>query len=835
MLKITEIAFGLEKTWRHRMHDAVTVPHHISFLALILGISVSQAGVMAAVSEAGGLHAVLLGVAVVLLCVLVRMRRRVTRAAGVRQVSAWLGVWCALWFVTGMCHGLPRVPERMPAGVHCEVAAEIAEIAPGAGMAVVAIRRYACAQGVEGVGDFKVMMRLDASELAVDRAPVLARGTRFVAEGVFERAEAPDVPGMYDPRSQARIQGIYGTFRRDWDRSARRAVQLRIVGVEPSMRRSLEIGRRQAYDALSAVSPEGILPALVLGAPRGIDRAVRETFGRLGIAHVLAVSGLHFGMIAILVNYIFIKIFERVPWIMRRFGKKRAAMVCALPMLCIYLFFVGAPVSAQRALLMTVMCFGARIAARSPERSRALAGAGLLIVGISPGAVLDVGFQLSFSAVFGILCALDIQQRLIEMRLLESGLSERSRKAVRYLVGALLVTVCTALTTAPFVIAHFGRLPLLGIFTNLIVIPYVSFVLMPLAMITALFAVFGLPCTAHVAQLGAFAEKMLVVFADLSVTYIPFESASVQGVGASVVFGILAVALIWRLKISRLRLGGAAVMIAVAVFCVACGPLRLSDGPELRISFIAMGQADSTLIEYPDGTVMLIDAGSEVGRVENAAERRLLPYLQARDVRAIDILVLTHGDYDHVAGVMPLLEGIEVREIWYNGAPAQASEPPWREAAAQRDIPVWRVQALPRARAIGDTSVEILWPVEASSGNDNESSVVLRLAIGSFSAMFMGDAGVDTEDALILSGDARKTVLLKAGHHGSKSASSEAFLDTVHPDFAVFSVGRNNRYHFPHPSVERRMAAHAQAYRTDRSGTVVFRTDGSRLRVQTMR
>ncbi|MBQ1925509.1 MAG: DNA internalization-related competence protein ComEC/Rec2 [Proteobacteria bacterium] len=827
MLKITEIAFGLEESWRHRHRDAVCVPHHVSLVALMFGILAGDAiGAFA--------HVVLVGALIVLLGVLCWMRRRKCATFRMAAVAGWLGVWCALWFVTGVYHGMPREPVLMPAGAQCEVAAEIEEIVPGAEAAVIEVRQFVCDGGAAQKTRFKAKMRLNAAEIAVDRTPVLARGTRFGAVGTFEPFEAPDVPGMYDSRGLVRSRGIWGTFRRV--RSAGEA-EMRLADAEESLRRKLEIGRRMAYEKLSMASSEGILPALVLGAPRGIEQSVRDRFGRLGIAHVLAVSGLHFGMIAILFNFIFIKIFERCPRIMRRWGKSRAAMMCALPALAIYLFFVGAPISAQRALLMTVLCFMARAFKRSPERSRALCAAGMIILCISPGALFEIGFQLSFSAVLGIVWALDIEARCIEPRLLEWDRPERFKKIVRYLASSLLVTVSTALTTAPFVIYHFGRLPLLGILTNLIVIPYVSLILMPIAMITAMFAVFGLPFADRVAQIGSGAERLLAWFADISVKYIPLDSICVKSdLYIAIIFGGLAVALLWRVRMTKWRSICAAVVIALAMVCVSIDlPRAIGEDGTLRISFIAMGQADSTLIEFADGTTMLIDAGSEVGREENAAERRLLPYLQARGVRAVDILVLTHGDYDHVAGVIPLLENMDVGEIWFNGAPPAQNEPPWREVAAARDIDVKSVLTLARSREIGKTSVDILWPIAEDYENINESSVVLRLIDGEFSAIFMGDAGIDTEMELLMANDIQQTTLLKAGHHGSKSATSDEFVEALQPRFAVFSVGRYNRYHFPHPSVVRRLEAHAHTFRTDRSGTVLFRTDGNLVRVQTMR
>ena len=835
MIRVTELAFGLEKNWIHQYRDTRNVPWHICFISLIAGIFLGDWADICI----HGLWAHLFwgGLAFVLVAGLC-MEHRDLCAGGrtCRKVVVWLGTWCLLWFVLGFWQGSPGRVETPPEDIICRIEGQIESIPPGTLQMTVMLRRWEC-EGALGNGRVRVRINMSKEELSVtERA--LYRGDMIRTEGVFSRYDVPEVPGMFDVQGWAHAQRLSGNFRRQEQNG--RFSDLYVLSHDVGLRSRLELGRRHAFEKLSKVSPEGIMPALVLGSTKGISDSTRQSFGHLGIAHVLAVSGLHFGLIAVLVHIVLSRIFGMFPWIMRRFGRNRAAFICSVPVLAVYLLFVGVPISAQRALIMAVCCGIARLFARRSEGARALSVAGIIILGLEPLSILTVSFQLSFSAVLGIIWGMEFYERELRLKIIERVTNVRIQKACCSLVSMLLMSLSTSLTTAPFVIYHFGQLPILGILTNLVVIPYVSFILMPAAMIAAFCAVIGVECE-WIYWAAGMAERILVESAAFFERSIPLSYVEMTPhLVPCVLAAMTAIVVLYRFRPTRIRLTMSTAVCIIMLLCIAVDQtgIRLwTRTGDLRMSFVAMGQADATLIEFPDGTIMVMDVGAELGREESAVQVRLIPYLRRLGIRHIDKLVLTHSDYDHVGGLGDLLAYSSVGEIWHNGLEEGVS---WQALAG--DIPLVDVRTLESRVSMGEVDVDVLWPRygseeilrEENALNPNESSVVIRIGYRDFSLLLQGDAGAVVEQHLLLAEPERVTVL-KAGHHGSKTASSEAWVEQIRPQFTVFSVGKNNRYHFPHREVVERISDYSSGmYQTGYDGTVRMMTNGHQLRVDVM-
>ena len=816
MLRVTELAFGLEKQWNHRHRDARLFPWHICFAALIAGIFCGANSGL----EIFSIWPTLIFIAISALCLVSLCFIHRINSSFRRRFVLWTASWLVIWFTLGFWQGIPRIKPLPPENVTCTFIGIVESVPPGVTSVDVRLTHWRCGDKSE---KSSIRLRMPDS--------TLSKGTKFSITGEFVRFERPDVPGMFDAESWARSKGLSGRIK------IRRGKHPVILEQNHSFGTLLESSRRRAYEKLSEASPNGILPALVLGTSRDIPEQTRTTFGHLGIAHILAVSGLHFGIIAIIVNAILCAVFGHIPWIMRRFGKKRAAAAMSIPVLAVYLLFVGAPISAQRALLMAACCVIARLFASKPERSRSLALAGLIILTISPMAIFEISFQLSFSAVLGIVWGMDFYERELRIRIIERGFNKCLEKHLCTIISTLIMTISTSLTTAPFVIAHFGQLPFLGILTNLIVIPYVSFILMPMAMISAFFIVTSLPGVQFMTDAAVACETFLVHTAEFFDRYIPLAYIEMTPHPIIIVVTIItALALLLRFRIVKTRVFIASAAILAMTFCIVTAkvsPRFWTKPNELRITFVDMGQADSTLIEFPDGHVMLIDVGSELGRTTNTTQSNLLPYLKKLGIRRIDTLVITHSDYDHVAGLPELARQCEIGRILHNGL----ESPEWMKQTG--DIPL--IDVSKNTVEFSSATLKILWPTpdaaeilrQNNALTPNESSIVLRLEYNDFSAIFTGDAGIPVETQL--ANHVGHATLLKAGHHGSKSASSQAWIDAVKPAFAVFSAGENNRYHFPHPSVQTRfLHAGATMYKTGDSGAIRLTTDGKHIGIQTM-
>lgn len=857
MLRATELAFGLEKSWRQRHYDARNTPWHLCFAALIVGILAGDNwGPVKPLDWSLNHYALpfvgLLCISVLCLAGLFGIwywRRRYGASGSSRQLTTFILFWCILWCVSGIFLGCPLMKSTLPVQEPCQIEAEVIAVIPGMRQITANIHAWTC-QNTQNTGNVRVRISMNTSEMQLNgTGPVVFKGMVFQTSGWFERYESPDVPGMFDAKAWAHSAGLDGRFRRRGSRTDAGYLYepFQVIRAEMGLRAKLETWRRVAYEKLSEASPEGLLPALVLGCSRDISQETRMTFGRLGIAHVLAVSGLHFGLIAIALNFVLTHIFGHIPFVMRRFGKKRAAAAIALPGLAVYLLFVGAPISAQRALLMVAVSTAGRLACRKPERARALCLAGMLILIHEPMAVFSISFQLSFSAVLGIIWGSDFYESELRKRIEETDVSSLRLKLRCSMISTLVMTISTSLTTAPFVIWHFGQLPFMGTLTNLIVIPYVSFILMPLAIIAAVFITVDLPLAVQIVPIAETAEMLLVKFAETADGIIPLNCLEITAHPfICVLSACTAVSILYHFRFKPWRILCALFVIIAMTVCLILSqvqPRFWTKPDDMRITFVAMGQADATLIEFPNGHVMLIDAGSESGREQNNAEIRLLPYLRHLGIRHIDTLVLTHSDYDHVAGVRPALSQVTVGQIWHNGF-APKSEPNfWQNLLPEYTHLMHDVSQLPAHHHIDTTSIEILWPRQNSTQvlesrnalNSNEMSIVMKLNYGQFSALFMGDAGVPVEQQLLRQTTMRTVTLLKAGHHGSKSASSQSWIHAIRPAVAIFSTGLRNRYKFPHAVVQRRLhQAQTQMFRTDRHGSIQVLTDGQQIKLQTI-
>ncbi|MDB4991061.1 MAG: Competence protein ComEC/Rec2-related protein, partial [Myxococcaceae bacterium] len=269
--------------------------------------------------------------------------------------------------------------------------------------------------------------------------------------------------------------------------------------------------------------------------------------------------------------------------------------------------------------------------------------------------------------------------------------------------------------------------------------------------------------------------------------------------------------------------------------------LRHALGPDqVRVTFLDVGQGDAALIETGTGQAALIDGGGNVGGGPDPGQAAVLPLLRSRRIAALDLMVLTHPHPDHYGGLFAVLQAMPVRELWDTGQ-AQAE-------AESDDGPVARLLADARAhgtrvrrpeelcyarRTLGATSLSVLSPCpsfELALG-PNDNSYVLRLEHGVRSFLFTGDIERETELALSKSPERLRSDVLKVGHHGSRTSSTQALLEAVSPWLAVVSAGRANHFGHPHPEVVERLARSAHVLQTNRVGGVQVLSDGVSLTV----
>jgi competence protein ComEC len=507
-----------------------------------------------------------------------------------------------------------------------------------------------------------------------------------------------------------------------------------------------------------------------------------------------------------------------------------------------------------------------------------LAALGFVYLILDPDALFDASFQLSFLSAAALAAfALPLMERWteplrvasrtidrtavhpnqnariatvrVEMRLFAETLAVWLKcplpvatvavslmgKCLSYVVETILVSACVQLGLALPMIAYFHRLSITGLSANVVIIPLLSLVV-PLgfgaiATHSGLLAGITAACL-HWAQVVAAWHRMLEP--SWRIATVPFEVA--------ILFAASLALFAWSLRRQRHRiLSGAMCLVVFGVICFQPWKPKLRAG-WLEVSAIDVSQGDSLFVAFPDGRTMLVDAGGFPGignmqRTPNLdmGEDVVSPYLWSRQIQRLDYVVLTHGHSDHMQGLCAVLTNYHPRELWTGPEPESAQ---WREArkcATASGTAIKQLSSDAPIREFGKARVRVLSPAPqyaAGEAAGNNDSLVLMIEMGKRSALLTGDAERAAEDAILENCHLPGVTLLKVGHHGSKTSSSDEFLDALKPQFAFISAGYLNQFHHPHRDVLQRLEdRHAMVLRTDRNGLSMFLTDGDRVEV----
>jgi competence protein ComEC len=289
----------------------------------------------------------------------------------------------------------------------------------------------------------------------------------------------------------------------------------------------------------------------------------------------------------------------------------------------------------------------------------------------------------------------------------------------------------------------------------------------------------------------------------------------------------------------------AASLISFAILCWQPWPPQIKP-KFLELTAIDVSQGDSLLLVFPDGETMLVDAGGYPGMERmkrkpqiDMGEDVVSPYLWSRRIRRLDYAVLTHGHSDHMAGLPAILDNFRPRALWIGAEPETDAWKNVREHAAADHVSIVALNRTSPSRSIGGAAIRFLAPstdYTPAAAPGNNDSLVFEVDYGKRSILLTGDAEHPIEADMIQSSLLRPVTLLKVGHHGSRTSSSEAFLEQLQPRFAFISDGYLNQFHHPHPDVLGRLEEHhTLIFRTDQRGLITFRTDGNEVEVDPYR
>lgn len=552
-----------------------------------------------------------------------------------------------------------------------------------------------------------------------------------------------------------------------------------------------------------------LVDALVLGRRGGLDPALVQAFAASGLVHLLSISGFHVGVV--------------VAWLvlgLRAIGLTPSrALLAASAAASAYVVLLGWPAPAARAALLAWLLAHGRMRQRPATDGTALALTCLAVLLFDPWAIADLGGWLSATALWG------------ATRFGRWGDRVTGRG---WLSRTTWSSVGATLGTAPVAAAMLGSVAPVGIVLNFAAIPIGA-----LAVPGVLASLLLTPLPGAGEALAAGSGLLLALLERIALAGAALPGAGVTvptGVWTGIAGALALAAACWATPSGRPgREAGrrAALLAAVTswVFVAAEARGAVADGP-LRLFFFDVGQGDAAAIRTPHGRWIVVDAGPADDRFD-AGARVVAPALRRLGARTVDLLVVSHAHADHVGGAAALLRQLPTAQVLEPGEPVD--DPRYRgflEAVAAGGSRYGAARDGQSALVDG-VQLTILHPAAtwAEWGLDlNEDSAVLLLEYGAFRAVFAGDAGLVAEARL--RGRIGDVTLLKAGHHGSRTASGTVWLQELRPEVAVLSVGRRNRY--GHPTVEtlqRLREVGARIRRTDADGTVIVTTDGRSLTV----
>jgi competence protein ComEC len=614
------------------------------------------------------------------------------------------------------------------------------------------------------------------------------------------------------------------------------------------------------------LSPDdaGMLNAMLFGDRAGLNKTQRVGFERTGSFHLFVVSGMHVGLLAGLVF-----------WLARRLKLHDwLATLLTIALTFVYALLTGFGAPVQRALFMTTVFLMARLLSRDRNVLNALGAAALAVLVLSPNALFEASFQMTFLAIVaigGIAIPLgersflpyanaaeslwdkwidtSLPPRVAQFRLMlrlgseaiANVLGHWSRELLPAMIRcslwalelSLIGIVAEMVMVLPMAV-YFHRATMFAVPTNMLSVPLVA-ILAPTAVVTFCASLVS-PWLALLP--GAMTALLLHGVAGVIGHVSAVHAADLRVPAPAWWIAILAVLAwafcCWAVRRSRNWAWAAVVALPLVALIVLWPEHSIVSPGMMEVTAIDVGQGDSIFIVSPDGATMLIDAGGPVGRVTEAAEATsrfdvgeevVSPYLWSRKFRRLDVLALSHAHSDHMGGMPAVLRNFRPRELWVSIDPNSDAYRSLLDEAKDLGVTVSHFYAGTQL-AWGGTQITMLAP-EAGYVNPrepiNNDSLVMRMQYGDASVLLEGDAEAPSEREMLSHGRVSPVTLLKIGHHGSRTSTTQEFFNAAAPKDAVVSVGKGNTFGHPRYEVIERIAdARTKLYRTDEFGLTTF-------------
>lgn len=686
--------------------------------------------------------------------------------------------------------------------------------------------------------------------LLMESGEVITLGSVIAGEGEYRDFSIAANPGQFDERSYQLSKGNY--FRLINVRI--NDFHLPVIGI----RQVLWNLRKEASEVLERYMKErsySIARAMLLGEKADMDQEIKELYQRNGIAHLLAISGLHVAMLGGTLYHL----------LRRVSGSFGFAAFSGGIFIIMYGMMTGLSGATIRAVIMLVLTIGSDVLGRKYDAVTGLSIALIIMLINNPMQVGQAGFLLSFGAVMGITCVYPVLKEKIEVvcgkKVLDSGEKERIARSIPgKVMNGFLVSLSVQLVTTPILLYFFYEIPLYSVFLNIIAVPLMSILLGGLIAVEIagaleaflmfhgidVFIVPGKFFGMAAKGAGKISDSILELYELLCKVseQLPHHSICTGRPGTIWIvfyYAILAGTIMY-FKFSKgkalMRSTVTPVILAVSAMCILWSVLFLHGKTE--ICMFDVGQGDGIYIKTPGRSSILIDGGS-------SSKKKVGSYILKNGIKYyggshLDYSIVTHADSDHYSGVLELFDfpDIEIDNfvLPYITNPDEAYIELCQKAYDKGCNIIYLKSG--DKLVVGDVTFICLNPEKREYRDKNSGSLVLWMRYGSFDMLFTGDMDSSVENSIVNNPLIRESVVygnslevLKVAHHGSNTASSEGFLKSFGFDTALVSVGERNSYGHPAKDVMERLQKYCKyIYLTKESGAITIETDGMKYRIR---
>lgn len=640
-------------------------------------------------------------------------------------------------------------------------------------------------------------------------------GNRISFKGIFSQARSIRNPGEFDYKKHLLSKGINGIIVSYQDSS------YIVLSRETNFYLNLIFKVRKYLDEIIHKTHNkqtaGLLRGLLLADRSEIDYETKQNFINAGVIHILAVSGLHVGYVLLF----FVVVFGRFNLYLRS--------VFIIAGIFSFMLITGVPASVFRATLMASIIIIAFLTNRSTNLLNSIALSAVIILTIQPQQIFNSGFQLSYSAVSAIALIYPIIQREI----CQIKIQNEIVKKILLFIG---VSLSAQIGTLHFTVAYFNKISLIALLANLIVIPLAALIV-GLGIITILVGSISIWIASFLGITNNFITALMFKVTNFSGS---FDFSYIRINNYSLLDGLIFYSFLGLFIYGMNRISKPAIKILFTIFIFlniyvfsALDNKEVLEKGKLNVLMIDVDQGDSFLIKFPNGKTALIDAG-KADAFFDMEERIIIPLLDHLGIKQIDYGFISHFDNDHYGGFYSLIVNQRVKEVFTPKPDSSTKSIKFNKFLDELKIPkkVYHKEKL----MIGNTAIYILNDTTVNyfdKLSSNDRSGVKKIVYGKKSFLFLGDVEIPAEIYYskfyrnILDSD-----VLKVGHHGSKTGSSEEFLNAVSPEISLISAGIKNKFGHPSEIVLKRLKKmNSKIFRTDSAGAVLLQSDGNEIKV----